>query len=578
MQLANTPDAPEAGRPEADEPHEHAPRTPTPTSAATGLTAPRLGWWTKIHWGLLLVALVILVVAGQGQHFFRDDWAFIGGKLDALPFPDLYLLPHNEHWSLLPILAFRTLRATVGVGSYWPYLGLLLLLHLGVTHVLWRLMLVTGSKPIVATAMAAIFSVLGAAAEDMVWAFQIGFVGSTLLGISAVYLAVTGTANWRKTAVLACLTLASLATSGVGLAFLIIVPLLLAWRQWRYAITAFGLPLLVYVMWYAMYGSWLTHPPSASETLPLTVGAFVALGLVTALTGYFGFETTTLGFFLIIGVLILAALTLACRDWMANRTLARRVPVAMCVGAAVFFGTAALARGGLGLEIATSSRYVYVAMALLMPGLALLISSGVDRHPKLIRAVVPIAMAIAVSNIFQLFTYATQNRQGNDASRRVLVAAADLVRSNGPIFIGQLPEPLLAPDLSTTDLTSRYLDPAFAGVYPGRLDRLTASLNLQIRVTPVPHTSTLSACRTTLRQRITIPTSDGTAPRFVVSAAASIAFTLHSAGLTSAPRLIDLSKGTYVINSLRAAADLTIEPTSPASLSECQGPSGPALE
>ena len=578
MQLANTPDAPEAGRPEADEPHEHAPRTPTPTSAATGLTAPRLGWWTKIHWGLLLVALVILVVAGQGQHFFRDDWAFIGGKLNALPFPDLYLLPHNEHWSLLPILAFRTLRATVGVGSYWPYLGLLLLLHLGVTHVLWRLMLVTGSKPIVATALAAIFSVLGAAAEDMVWAFQIGFVGSTLLGISAVYLAVTGTANWRKTAVLACLTLASLATSGVGLAFLIIVPLLLAWRQWRYAITAFGLPLLVYVMWYAMYGSWLTHPPSASETLPLTVGAFVALGLVTALTGYFGFETTTLGFFLIIGVLILAALTLACRDWMANRTLARRIPVAMCVGAVVFFGTAALARGGVGLKIATSSRYVYVAMALLIPGLALLISSGVDRHPKLISAVVPIAMVIAVSNIFQLFTYAAQNRQDTDTSRRVLVAAADLVRSNGPVFVSQLPEPLLAPDLSTTDLTSRYLDPAFAGVYPGRSDRLTASLNLQIRVNPVPHTSTLPACRTTFRQRITIPTSHGTAPRFVVSADASIAFTLHSAGLTSAPRLIDLSKGTYVINSLRAAADLTIEPTSPASLSECQGPSGPALE
>jgi hypothetical protein len=578
MQLTNTPDAPDIRRPGADEPHEHAPRTPTPTSAATGLTTPRLGWWTKIHWGLLLVALVILVVAGQGQHFFRDDWAFIGGKLDALPFPGRYLLPHNEHWSLLPILAFRTLRATVGVGSYWPYLGLLLLLHLGVTHVLWRLMLVTGSKPVVATALAAIFSVLGAAAEDMVWAFQIGFVGSTLLGISAVYLAVTGTANWRKTAVLASLILASLATSGVGLAYLIVVPLLLAWRQWRYAITAFGLPLLVYVMWYAMYGRSLTHPPSASVTLPLTVGAFVALGLVTALTGYFGCETTILSFFTIIGVLILAALTLACRDWMANRTLARRIPVAMCVGAVVFFGTAALARGGLGLEIATSSRYVYVAMALLIPGLALLISTGADRHPKLIRAVVPIAMAIAVSNIFQLFTYATQNRQDSDTSRRVLVAATDLVRSNGPIFIGQLPEPLLAPDLSTTDLTSRYLDPAFAGVYPGRSDRLTASLNLQIRVTPVPHTSTLSACRTTLRQRITIPTSHGTAPRFVVSADASIAFTLHSAGLTSAPRVIDLSKGTYVINSLRAAADLAIEPISPASLSECQGPSGPALE
>ena len=577
MQLTNTPDAPEVRRPRADEPDQHAPRTPTPASLASGLTTPPLGWWTKIHWGLLLVALVILVVAGQGQHFFLDDWAFIGGKLDALPFPGRYLLPHNEHWSLLPILAFRTLRATVGVGSYWPYLGLLLLLHLGVTHVLWRLMLVTGSKPVVATALAAIFSVLGAAAEDLVWAFQIGFVGSTLLGISAVYLAVTGTANWRRTAVLASLILASLATSGVGLAYLIVVPLLLAWRQWRHAITAFGLPLMVYVVWYAMYGHSLTHPPSASVTLPLTVGAFVALGLVAALTGYFGFETAPLGFSLIIGVPILAALTLACRDWIANRTQARLIPVAMCAGAVVFFGTAALARGGLGFEFATASRYVYVAMALLIPGLALLISSGVDRHPKLIRAVVPIAMALAVSNMFQLFTYATHIRQDTDASRRVLVAAADLVRSNGPIFVGQLPEPLLAPDLSTTDLTSRYLDPAFAGVYPGRSDRLTASLNLQIRVTPVAHTGRRPACHAVVRQRITIPTSHRTNPRLVVNADAVIALTLHSAGLTSARRLIDLSKGTYEINSLRTAADLTIEPVSPAPLSECQEPSGPAL-
>ena len=63
-----------------------------------------------------------------------------------------------------------------------------------------------------------------------------------------------------------------------------------------------------------------------------------------------------------------------------------------------------------------------------------------------------------------------------------------------------------------------------------------------------------------------------------MSADASIAFTLHSAGLTSAPRLINLSKGTYVINSRRADADLTIEPTSPASLSECQEPSRAALK
>jgi len=438
-------------------------------------------------------------------------------------------------------------------------------------------MLLTGSKPIVATALAAIFSVLGAGAENLVWAFQIGFVGSTLLGVIAIHLAVTGTATWRRTAILATLILASMATSGVGLAYLIVVPLLLAWRQRRHALTAFSVPFLVYVMWYAMYGHALDYPPAASVTLALTIGAFVAFGLTATLTGYFGFNATTLDVSLIVGVPFLAALALACRDWMTCRTLARRVPVAMCVGAVFFFGTAALARGGLGLGVAASSRYMYVAIALLLPGLALLISGSTDRHPKLIRAIVPVAIAIAVSNIFQLFTYAAQNRQENDGSRRVLVAATDLVRSNSPIFTGQLPEPLLAPDLSTTDLRSRQLDPAFAGVNPDGSDRLTASLNLQIRVTPVAHVGTLSACRTPPRQELTIPTNQGTAPSFVVGADAPIALTLHSAGLTSAQRVIELSKGTYVINSLRTPADLTIESASPGSLSECQGHSGPTL-
>lgn len=548
-----------------DAPGEPGPGPPALASADTGLTTPPIGRWTQLHWGLLLVALVFLVLAGQGQHFFRDDWAFVGRKFDALPFPDRYLLPHNEHWTLLPSLAYRTLGAIVGVGSYWPYLGLLLVLHLSVTHVLWRLMLVTGSKPIVATALAAVFSVLGAAAENLIWAFQISFVGSTLLGVTAVYLAVTGTANWRMTAALAGLTLASLATSGVGLAYLIVVPLVLAWRQRTYAAAAFVLPLLVYLTWYAVYGHTLAHPPNTA-TPPLTVAVFVILGLAAALTGYFGFEMNNPVGFLAVGVPILVWLTLACRGWIANRTPSGRTLAAMTVGAVSFVATAALARGGLGLGIATSARYIYVSIALLLPGVALIISNGADRHPLLMRAIVPVAIAMAVSNIFQLFAYAAQTRDDNNASRRVLVAASDLVRNRSSIFVDQLPEPLLAPDLTTMDLRSRYLDPAFAGISPGHSDRLTASLNLQIRVAPVRDTGTASMCRPTLEQGITVPVRRQTDSRFVMNAEALVAFTLQEAGSHSAQRMIDLPKGNYAISSRRDDGDLAIKSTPSASL------------
>lgn len=546
-------------------------RPPAQASTTAGLAFRPTDRWMKIHLGLLLAALVVLVVAGQGQHFFYDEWAFIGGKLDALPFADRYLLPHNEHWSMFPVLAYRTLLATVGVGSYWPYLGLLLLLHLGVTHVLWRLMLVTGSKPIVATALAAVFSVLGAGAENLVWAFQIGFVGSSLLGVSSVYLAVTGTANWRKTGVLAGLTLASVATSGVGLAYLIVVPLVLARRRRRYAIGVFCLPLLIYVGWYVIYGRSLTHAAQVSANLPLLVGTFVVVGLTAAVTRYFGFPGDVV-YLLVVGIPILAGLTLACRDRWTDRALASRTPVAMCIGAVTFFGTVGLARAGLGLGYATVTRYVYVASALLLPAIALVISLGADRRPRLLKSIVPLAIAMAMSNIFQLLTYASVTRHENDPSRRVLVAASDLVRSGSPMYADQIPEPLFAPDITTSDLRSRRLDAAFEDVSPGPRDRLTASLNLQIRVAPdraagtATATTAASSCTRVRQQEITVATSRGTAPSFVVSADSTVVLTLHEVGKGSAMRKIDLVKGAYTISSLREAGVLTIESKSPGSL------------
>jgi hypothetical protein len=241
----------------------------------------------------------------------------------------------------------------------------------------------------------------------------------------------------------------------------------------------------------------------------------------------------------------------------------------MCVGAVAFFGTVGLARGGLGLSWAATSRYFYVAIALLLPVIALLISRGTDRYPWLMRAVVPLAIAIALSNLFQLFAFAAQTRNNNNASRSVLAAASDLVRGNAPIFMDQLPEPSLAPDLTTADLKSRYLDPAFEGVSPAQSDRLTASLNLQIQVASIYDTGTASPCSSTLGQLFTIPTSRKSNPRFVMSADAWVAFTLQDAGVSSAQNWIYLPKGTYMINSLRDAGDLTIDSTSASLLAPC---------
>jgi hypothetical protein len=291
----------------------------------------------------------------------------------------------------------------------------------------------------------------------------------------------------------------------------------------------------------------------------------VISGLTSALTGYFGFGHDLIPL-LAVGVPILAGLAVAGRGWVAGRTMIGRVLLAMCGGAVVFFGIAGLARAGLGLGTAASPRYAYVAMSLLLPAIALLISRGSDLHRWVARAVVPLSVAIALSNIFQLFTFADQVRQANDASRRALVAASELMTGKAPIFPGQLPEPRLAPDLSTADLETGALAPAFEGVSPRRSDRLTASFNLQVRVAPAGLGAGTPMCRPAHEQRLSIPTTARLMRRFTVSTNAVVAFTLHAGGSRSAQQLLSLTRGAYTVSSLRDAGDLTIESRSPGSV------------
>ena len=46
-----------------------------------------------------------------------------------------------------------------------------------------------GADPWVATALALLFALLGAGAEDLAWAFQIGFVSSVLFGLLSMEVA-----------------------------------------------------------------------------------------------------------------------------------------------------------------------------------------------------------------------------------------------------------------------------------------------------------------------------------------------------------------------------------------------------
>ena len=124
----------------------------------------------------------------RGLWFFGDEWDFLAQRgLWHLPAnPASIWFPHNEHWSTLPILLWRALFNIFHLSSYWPYIVPVLVLHAGIMHLSWRLSLRAGVPAGVATAAVGLLGFLGAGAENLTWAFQVGFVGSVFFGLVAM--------------------------------------------------------------------------------------------------------------------------------------------------------------------------------------------------------------------------------------------------------------------------------------------------------------------------------------------------------------------------------------------------------
>ena len=137
-----------------------------------------------MHGLSLVAAALVLVRANWAQWFFGDVSILVSRDLRHDPWRALFA-PHNEHWSTIPVLAWRAVFSIAGLHGYLPYVGVLILTHLLLAHVLWRAMLRCGAGAWVATGLAAVFAVLGAEYENLLWAFQIGFIGSVLFGYVA---------------------------------------------------------------------------------------------------------------------------------------------------------------------------------------------------------------------------------------------------------------------------------------------------------------------------------------------------------------------------------------------------------
>ncbi|MBM3684570.1 MAG: hypothetical protein FJW83_08535 [Actinobacteria bacterium] len=337
-----------------------------------------------------LASLVLAFLAFGGRHtwFFGDDWAFVLDRqelLDQGRIVDFLLGPHNEHLSSLPILLYTAIFRIFGVDSYAPYLVCALLAHGGV---LWgvRTLLHRLDAPAGWRLVAIVWLGFGAGgAENLLWAFQVGFVGAIAAGIWAVILVFTGAPSLRR-------DIGAAVLCGVGfLTASTVVPLVAAtavvlvraraYRRLAIVVVAPGLPLL---LWYLLIGRarapQVAHPESVMPQ-------FFTTGLTFTFDRIVGVGT--------VGVLVGAGAFVLLRSRTRSGTRQLDIIDLLFLTPLITFALAAYSRSYLGLEGAKASRYAYAAAVTLVPALTLS-AQHLWRSHRQIRPVIGLCLAVAL--------------------------------------------------------------------------------------------------------------------------------------------------------------------------------------
>jgi hypothetical protein len=302
---------------------------------------------------LLLAAGLLLLLAGRHLTFFYDEWDFIVGRRGGSI--DTYLDPHNGHLSLFPVAVYKLLFVTVGLRHYWPYRVVEIALHLlcgGLLYMLARRRI----GPWLALIPTALLLFMGSAFQDLLWPFQIGYLGSIAGGLGA--LALLELPGSRRNDPWSCaLLIWSVASSGVGIAFLFAAAVLLLARRapWpRLWIVA--VPAVLFLAWYVGWGT------SEHVTSNAVLGApqYVADAAAGAAAGLAGLDDGTWGAPLLVA--LLALLTLA---WRVHRG-GPPTPMLLAAtgGALAFWALTAITRSE-GFEPA-ASRYLYIGAVFIL--------------------------------------------------------------------------------------------------------------------------------------------------------------------------------------------------------------------
>lgn len=438
--------------PSAAVPRQRDPR-PEPAATLGSVRIPHAAW---IVLGGCVLAFAGLLYLSRNQDFFGDEWDFVV-HAQNWTLRD-YLVPHNEHWSTLPMLSYKALLTIFGMSSYLPFSVALLLVHTASAFVLF-LVVRRQAGDLVGLAAAGLLLVVAHGSENVFWAFQIGFVGSILFGLIAIYLLLgPPPTNRRRPALASAALVASLACSGVGMFFIPIVAVDL-WldRKRRGLLWVLAAPVAAYGLWFLSFGraKATVHRSPLEADLLRELVTYVPTGVGSGLAGMVSLASH-------FGLVALAAGS-AVFALMLHRV--RPLPTlatGAAVGLTLQYTVTGLVRAQFGDVQAMSSRYIYIATALglliFAPALARLPFVGLWRP-----AVLVVVAGILVHDTTLIVEVATE-RAAAQSTLEARLQTAWLLRDAPDFDPTGTPDPYFAPTMRAGDYVRAR--EAFGAQYP----------------------------------------------------------------------------------------------------------------
>jgi hypothetical protein len=317
-------------------------------------------WATPVALTLCVATFAGLLWLTRGFDFYYDEWDYVLGA-PRWTLGD-YFFPHNEHWSTVPAIVYKTIISVQGARSYTPFIGSLLAVHAGVGFLLY-LLVRRRQGALLGLVAAATILVLGRGAENILWAFQVSFLLSVLFGLAAWLLVDRPGPGVARPAAAALMLLLSLMSSGVGPFFVgaVAVEMLLDARRRRW-LAALVPPVAAYLVWFLAIGrahSTVLRSPYSLEAVRSLL-TYVPFGIGAAVAGLFGLALK----YSELGLVALTAVVVAA--WGPTRPRPSSRAVAAVAGLLAEFVLIGLVRAQFGDVEAGSPRYVYIAAIFLL--------------------------------------------------------------------------------------------------------------------------------------------------------------------------------------------------------------------